>query len=394
VLVSHHGHCLQLLVTLKLLLSNMAYKGMKRPAAASKGPAKKRPAKNTAKVMEVAAALSKAEALPESCRTMLATMIKESLTVYAAERHAFQAQIVDMAANTLSGIKKKLEQDITGAQATVDSADAEKASRTAANEAAKAKLAALTEAASQAKDTMRTDADAEKAATKGVIAAEERIKAKEEELATVGDKKAKLETTIKDVYEPAKTTKAAGAEGRSALATLGKVFGEFGLEASLLDSLADCLKKGEAERQTFDGIVLSEVEKFMAQRVAAMEETIKDGDNAKAANAANKTTAEANLAAATGKAAASKEANAAAQAAKAEGAAELAAATASLESYAGDMQVANDSLADAKDTLAAFLEGPFNSFAELKDLAPPPPPPEPEPVAEVAPEAAAAAPPA
>lgn len=353
---------------------------MKRPASATSGKAKKFAKVTASKCAQVSAALLKTETLPESCRNMLATMMKDSLAIYVEERHPFQAQLVQMAAEAMTGIKAKLEDDIAKAKSEVGSADETKAARAQAAEAATGELTKLTEAAESAQATFSADTAAQKAAKASSADAASAVTAKEIELATAAEKKAKLENTMKDVYEPLKTRVAVPAETKA----LAKVFREFGLEGSLLDSLLDCLKNEVDARQTFDRLVLTEVEKYMTDKIAEIGKTIAEGDSATAALASAKAAAEKNLEDAVAKLAASKEALAAAEVAKVEGKAALTAAKSAVDSFEKDMEVAKKTLAQAEKAFALFVEGPTQAFQDLKDLAPPPPTPEPAPEEEVA----------
>merc|ERR1719183_196097 len=83
--------------------------------------------------------------------------MKDSLAIYVEERHPFQAQLVEMAAEAMKGIKAKLEDDIAKAKSEVGSADETKAARAQAAEAATGELTKLTEAAESAQATFSAD---------------------------------------------------------------------------------------------------------------------------------------------------------------------------------------------------------------------------------------------
>lgn len=364
----------------------MAYKGKKR-IAAFKGGARKKPANVVAiKCAEVAAAIAKAKTLPESCRSMLATSVKPCLAEYAADRHTFQVQTVEMAAKALAGIKANLGQEVTQAQTKVDSADAEKASRIGAADSAAATHDKLEKAAQSAKEAYDAGVAAEAATKTALKDAEKAIGTQHAELLATEEKKARLEAAIKDVYEPFKATKAAGQDGRKAVNGLEKVVKENGTEESLAEFLAEALKKEVDARGTFDATVIKEIDARAVQWSAGLEAAIKACQQGEIDVANAKTAAEAAHAAAVEKLPASKAALDAAQVAEKEQRKVVAVAKAAVQSFEKDMVAAAASLEDAKNALASFVDGPAKSFEELKVLAPPPPEPEPEaPAAEAVP---------
>lgn len=373
----------------------MAYKkvtkGTKRKGAFASG-ANKKP-KNVAakKCAQVASEIAKTKTLPDACRSMLANSAKSALKVYAADRHPFEVQTVDMAGKAMIAIKKSLEQAAAECQKKVDSADADKASRVSAADAAAAKHHALAQAASAAKDSNDGAVAAEAAAKAALKAAEKAIVTNAADLVAAEEKKVRLEAALKDVYEPAKATKPTGQDGRKGLNSLEKVAKENGTEEALAEFLVEALKKEVADRSSFDAIVIKEIDGRVGKWTAGAEKAIQAGQqgNIDAANA--KTAAEAAAAAALEKLPAAKAALEAAEAAEKEQRKPVATAKSAVQSFEKDMAAAATALAHAKTALAAFMDGPAKSFEDLKVLAPPPP--EPEPVAEpVAPAAAVGAP--
>jgi hypothetical protein len=281
-----------------------------------------------------------------------------------------------MVGQTMASIKSKLQEDVTTAQAKVDGADVEKASRTEAAEAAAKKLAELEQAVRTARETMDADKAAEAGAKIFLAAAEKAISTTEADLASAEKKKVKLESARKDVFEPLKTSKAAGSQGHRDLSNLIKVLKECGCESSLADSLAETFGKEVEARATFDNIVINELECQMTKRVAELEATAKDGETNKLGAANGKAAAEADHTASVAKLTASKDAVAAAEAALSDGKKALAQGKAAVGSYEKDMKAAAAALASAKSDLDTFLDAAFKSFEYLKDLAPPAPEPE------------------
>jgi len=315
-------------------------------------------------------------------------MIKDALSIYAAERHPFQVQTVDMAAKTIADMKRKLEEDIVATQAKVDGADVEKASRTDAATASAAKLTELEQAGKRAREAVDADKAADAEAKLSLTAAGAAITSTAADLESAEKKKSKLETVRKDVYEPLKTSKATGLQGHRDLKNLVNVIKECGCEAALADSLAETFTKDVDARATFDDIVIKELDAQMTSRIAEFESAIKDGESTKQKASDTKAAAEDKVKVSSEKLATSKATLADAEAALSDGRKALQSAKAAVENYDKDMKAAATSLAKAKEALTSFLDGPLKAFQELKDLAPPAPEPEPQAASEEAPAAA------
>lgn len=344
----------------------------KRPAAFAAGALKKKRADPVAtKCAEVAAELGKANSLPRACRDMLAAVIKDCLKVYAAERHPFQVQTVDMAAQTMAATKSKLEDGVAKAQVFVDSADVEKASRTAAAAAAATKLTELEAAVKGAEEVLKTSKAAEAASKVSLADADKAITDNDFKLSSAEGLKGKLESA-KEVFGSLKTSKSTSHKD---LSHLVKVLKECMCDADLTNSLSAAFTKEADARTTFDNIVVNELETQIAKQLKDFEFTIKNGESIKLQAANTKTSAEATLTAASEKLTASKAALVDAKAAVTEAKKTLASAKVAVESYDKDMKAATVTLADAKSALASFVEGPLKAFGDLKDLAPPPPEP-------------------
>jgi hypothetical protein len=189
---------------------------------------------------------------------MLSKIVKDSLTVYADERHLYQEQAVAMVGETLAGVQAKLEDDIVQAQAAVDSAEKAKASLIDAEVAAKAALDGLEDSAKSAKATVDADLTAEKTAKGNALELANAVTQKDAEMKGFQDMKSRL-TISKDGYETMKTTKGS----KPTFKGLTKCLAEAGLEDGLVDSLEATLKKDVETRGTYDGIVFKEVDAFI-----------------------------------------------------------------------------------------------------------------------------------
>jgi hypothetical protein len=310
---------------------------------------------------------------------MLSKSAKDSLTVYAEERHPYQNQAVAMVGETLAGLQAKFEDDIAQSQAKVDAADKEKASRIEAETTAKATLEKLEETLKSAKATVDADTAAEKTAKNVLSAAEDAVASKDAEKTGLEDMKSRL-TTCKDTYETLKTKKV---DSKRTVTALAKCLSDAGLEDGLADSLDDTFKKEPAARSTYDGVVFKEVDLFMIQKFAELEASLAGWEPGKTDLVTKQGAAEAAHVASLEKLKASHTALAEAEIAKKDGKKAYATAHTAVASYDSDMSKVAKALTKANFALEAFSNGPKKCFETLKDLAPPPP--EPEPVVEEAP---------
>jgi chromosome segregation ATPase len=346
--------------------------GMKRPAASEAGGStKKRGDQNAAKCAEVVAELGNADGLSTSCRRMLAAMCKESLTVFAADRHPYQVRAVEMASETLAGIKTKLIQDLAAAQEKVDGAAVEKTSRAEAVSSAKAKLPEFDQGVKTAQEVVDTDTKAYEEAKASLASAAAALGAKLSELSEMTDKQSKLESVIKDMYDPLKASKASGKDGEKALKNLMQALRPFKFEESLLVSMSETFKKDCEGRGTFDNVIIEEVETQLSNRKAEIQAALAEHEPSKREVSDKKSSAEAACNDAIAKLAASKASLGAAETSKSEAKKSLAEAEKAVASYFEDMKATASMLDDAKSAHDDFINGPLRAFEELKDLAPP-----------------------
>jgi ribosomal protein L18 len=353
----------------------------KRQSIASEGAAKKR--RLTTVSAEVAAGILKSTAIPDSCSAMLADAVKNTLVIFKADRHPYQAQIVKMAEETLSGVMSKLEADVAQAQSTVDSADAERANRTGAESAATDKASKADAAFQSAKEALQAMVAAESAAKAKIKEADKAAADFQAQMAESEDRKTRLTAGMDEAFGPFQASKASGTEGRKLLHAMEKVIKECGCEEPLAEYLVEALKKDPDARGTFDGIAIKACEARKAGWTTFCENAIGVAQKGKEEAAKLKETAEAELTSCSASVPERKAALDTAEAADKDAKKELSSAKASVANYGRDMQAAEKALETAKAALVSFMEGPKKSFDELKDLEPPPEPPAPEPEAPV-----------
>lgn len=364
----------------------MAPKGMKRPAGSSAGAAAKKQA--TGKCSAICSALTAASGpLPEAVLSMISKMLPDALLTYAEERHEFQVTAVAMAGQALAAIEAELQAAIVPLEAKVAGAEQEEAARKAAQSSAqadldakKADVAAKKEAFDTSKAVLATAiaavGDAEKAQKEGDSDAEKTVKLK--------DQMAALMAT----FEALKTADVKAKDLKAALKSLDTFASEFSFDKEVVKSAHKTLSTPAADRGTFDGMIIAELDKVLGEAAASIEATIANAMPEKEARAAAVEAAIAARTAANDQNLGNSIALTDAQKALAEAEAALKAATAHVKSFSSEAAAAVKECKAAKDKLETFQGKAMAAFAELQAYAPPPPPPAPvveEPAAEAAP---------
>merc|ERR1719440_144403 len=314
-------------------------------------------------------------------------MVSSSLTVLAADRHAFQTSGVQMLEQALNGVHKQMKKAVADAQAKVDNADREKASRAAALAGAEKNVEALEQKAATAKSTHDNAKTTLHDAKAGVSTAAANIKSKAAELDELAEMKAKVTAALAETFEPGKAAKVKAASVHS----LEKILRDIELEEGLIEHMPETLKKDAEARGTFDGIVMKAVGDGIAAYLAKAETGLANGEKSKAALENAKTQADGALTAAEASLTASTEALHAAEAALKTGKEEKRTAAGAVSGFDREMTEAASHLQSAKEDLETFTENALSGFGALKALAPPP---EPEPAAPAAAAEAVAAEPA
>jgi len=357
----------------------MAPRGVKRKAERAQGlivPGSKRQCK------EVVNAIAMTDSLPETCKEMLSGMATTCLPIYAAERHSYQAQGVEMLADALAGVQKKLQDAVTEMQLKVDQEDSEKAERVAVADSAQTNLAALEQNAAGTNEAVNVGKEDLASAKENLATATAELESSEAKVVSLVASKAKVESTAASAYEPLKTSGSKGREGRKQLIAVEAVLTEIELELGLIHSLPATLQKPPEERRTFDGLVVKHVDAAIAKFLADTEQAISAAEKAKPEADDAKLAADAALTKAQEQVTASSTADDAAEAALKEGRKALKTAQQAVGNFSKESEETAKSLEKCKAALASFVDGPLKAFTELKDLAPAPEPEEPAAVVE------------
>lgn len=359
-----------------------AMKGHKRQAAHAKGGEAKRGKKDTIplKCKLVAAAIDEADHLSGPCKEALAAAALPSLGVPVEERHAFQEKVVEHLGQALVTVEKAKADSLAAADLRVAGADAEKATRLAAEEAAKESAAAKAAECDEKKKLLEEATGAEKAQKAALASAQKDQKHLEKALKKAEHEKEKyteahgtsFKALSEGMYETAKDAKAY-------LHKVTPICKEMKLDTSLLTSLSSAVEKKKDSRGTFDDLVISQLGDALQARITGLTSEVEKA-MAEYKEGADKAGAhEADFVAAETARKAAEEASGTARAEKKTLEKDLAEKSDSLESWEDDLR---EMIADRDEKareLEHFRTGPLATFAALKSRSTTPPP-EPEPL--------------
>jgi len=346
----------------------MAPKGMKRPAGNQP---------TLAKCRKIASSLEEGT-LPSSVQSMLGGMLSMTLAVYKEDRHEFQASVVAMVEESLSDIKKSLQEDVALAQAKVDGSEEDRLAREKMQKDQEAALVAAKESVTEKKALLAAAKEAEKVAAADLAKAEEDQKSGDAGLETASSDKAEIQEALKGPYTFLKDGLLGGIDAKKCMKQLDSLGKKFSLDTTLMASLSNSLKVEAASRTDFDALAMAHFEKVTASKIEELQATIDSGLPAKQERAANVEGAKAKLETCKNTHADAKTNLAAAVGGEKECEKSLKAATKSVKSFLPDLQEMADCLDSAKLKLKGFEDGSWLYFSELKDLTPPPQEPEEE----------------
>jgi len=87
-----------------------------------------------------------------------------------------------------------------------------------------------------------------------------------------------LHQVEKDAYQPLKEAAALGRKGQEQLKCIGKLGKQFGFQEALLESVPGVLKRSLDRRRTFDGFVMTQLEREFLKHYTEMEGKLKEGE--------------------------------------------------------------------------------------------------------------------
>lgn len=220
--------------------------------------------------------LESLDELPDSMRKMLGHL-RQGLAA-KGRRHIDRVSGTVILGKALKSAEKALQDAHEEAQAANTGAEAEKAARAAVALEAEAAVVVLSQAVRDAKAYVGTAGKALGARLEDFKAAKAAHKSAEAKVKVVEQRKQELQSAEQEDYEPMKLAPAGGAEGQKHLSTLSKAGKAYGFHKDLVDVMPAVLRKQPANRRTFDGLVLQQVEVEFARGIGSLDVAVKEGE--------------------------------------------------------------------------------------------------------------------
>jgi|EP00427_Karlodinium_veneficum_P024331 hypothetical protein len=284
----------------------------------------------------------------------------------------YEEVAVQMAGEVITDVKGKIEAEAKEAQAKLISVEAGWAEKSSILEAAQEELTKIKSKIVEGKLGVKTSIKAIESARLEVqkTKAADKIGAGKPKL--VSEKIRSLEAVEKDVFQPLKQATAKGAQGRHKLKHLQKVGKQFGFHDVLLNTTMPkvalkCLDK----RQTFDRLVLDQMEAEFAKKQVELEKALKIEKSVKLDREVALDMAQKNLADAVREQEVHASRLAEAEKALVLGKQALVAARRDLKKFDKDsrQKIVREST-QLETHLSTFLDGPFAEFKKLEVLLP------------------------
>jgi hypothetical protein len=235
------------------------------------------PKRKSSKVTSVVGALTGSEALPEDLKALLGKVLPVVLDTYKADRHEFETEIVDKAAESLGVVEKALaaEHEAALAKQLEVVSPAERAKRDGAKDDAGAKQQAAT-------DLVETCSTTKKAADKSVEDAEAAVKVAlkaEKDADKIASKtgavKSSLTTALNsDFVALVEGTFAKPSAKKAAVSSIVKLGKEHGVGNTLGEAFV--LACGSSERSPFEATTFDTVKAKLAAALETVSKQVEE----------------------------------------------------------------------------------------------------------------------
>jgi len=219
--------------------------------------------------------------LSDHCRGMIRTAAPHALRTPKSDRHAYQAEVIDIVAKVIADIEQQRNSAVADSEANLASFEASKATTVIAFDTSTQEVARKKTVTVEAAASLKTASDV----VKNAKAALQTEKANEENLAgehalNVGKREEYLKV-MTDNWEPLKTCGFPGQQWRERNRALGiflEAMAPLNLEESLSDALPVALKTKVDARGKFSILVIEHVEAAMTSFIKTLTEKVANVD--------------------------------------------------------------------------------------------------------------------
>jgi hypothetical protein len=306
--------------------------------------------------------------VPRSTFGVLAALVEKHQILDASTKlQEYEEVALQMASEAFTNVKNRIEAEAGDAQTKLASVESGWAERSAKLETAQAQVAKLKCEIVEAKQDIKISAKAIESARLEV----QRTKAADRNGVgnpkLVSEKIRSLEAVEKDVFQPLKQASVKGVQGKNKMKHLQKVGKRFGFHDVLLNTtMPKVALKSIDKRQTFDRLVLDQMEAEFAKKHVELQNTLKDEKSVRLDREAALQTARKSLADAQHRRIASTSCLAEAEKALVLGKQALVTARRDLRNFDKDSQKIIRESKQMETRLGAFLDGPFAAFQKIE----------------------------
>jgi hypothetical protein len=214
-------------------------------------------------------AIKKAEHLPERCRSMLIDMMPFSLVLPSDSRLDVHTQVVGMIEETLLRSKAAMESSVSSTKCQVEDINTQVAELASVVQESEAAVTAQKERVETAKSCLADATDAANMCE--TVLADKKLlqKSGDAKLTDAQQERNALDIAFKSHFQvPMENTESPHFK------ELEPFLLKLELETSLLDALPGTCAKTKENRGNFDNVVLEELDKALAKKLAALDDVI------------------------------------------------------------------------------------------------------------------------
>lgn len=232
----------------------MAPRGQKRAAPeGKKATVAKKTRSEDAQLAGILKAIQDAGQLPQTCRDMLCEGLRGSLNVMSGDRHATQKMMVGFAEETINVRESSLQQQLSDARTVKAKAIEEHSSKQATLAEAEASLIANTALIQETASAHAAAAEKLAAAKLALSVAKTACNDANASLLTLQEDKTRVNTAVEGDVK-------ATAQGEAVCNELVSLCQRFAFDESLTLALPGTCARPQAERGSFDNMVLDQLE--------------------------------------------------------------------------------------------------------------------------------------
>jgi DNA repair exonuclease SbcCD ATPase subunit len=229
------------------------------------------------KCKSIISAVAGVEELSPKIRETLSDLVRHSLGLENGLPSQYRDAALAMVREALASTEKRLEEELQKAQSKVDSAQEDKVAREAAVTHAERHVHDLQNAILESKVAIKESNTSIGTSRKSLKVLQGAQRSSQEKLNALATKVEQLHSVEQSAYQPLKEAAAQGREGHAQLKCIRKLGKDFGFHETLLESVPGVLKRALDKRQTFDGLVMSQLEREFMKHYTDMETKLNDG---------------------------------------------------------------------------------------------------------------------